>query len=153
MYTDPILTLEEQKIWLAKIEKNDKELYWIIEIDNTSIGILSINHIDNVNRRCSWAYYIGNTSFRGRGIATILECNVYDYVFNTLKLNKLCCEVFEFNRKVIEIHKKFGTEIEGILKQHICKNNTFYNIVCMGITIDTWNRIKHNYKYEKIYIE
>lgn len=50
---------------------------------------------------------------------------MYDYVFNTLKLNKLCCEVFEFNRKVIEIHKKFGTEIEGILKQHICKTIHF----------------------------
>lgn len=153
MYTNPILDLEKQKIWFSKIQKSDKDLYWIIEIDNTEIGVLSINNIDRVNKRCTWAYYIGNTSFRGRGIATTLECNIYNYVFDILNFNKLSCEVFEFNDKVIEIHKKFGSEVEGVFKQQIFKNSKFYNIVCMGITKNVWNNIKELYNYEKIYIE
>ena len=35
MYTNPILDLEKQKIWFSKIQKSDKDLYWIIEIHNT----------------------------------------------------------------------------------------------------------------------
>ncbi|WP_271808466.1 UDP-4-amino-4,6-dideoxy-N-acetyl-beta-L-altrosamine N-acetyltransferase [Clostridium beijerinckii] len=153
MYTDPVLNLDKQKAWFSEIQKSYKELYWIIEIDNTEIGVLSINNIDNYNKRCTWAYYIGDTSFRGRGIATTLECNIYNYVFDVLNLNKLCCEVFEFNDKVINIHKKFGSEIEGIFRQHIYKNGEFHNIVCMGITKKIWNNIKGQYNYEKIYIE
>lgn len=153
MYTDPKLTLEIQKEWYHKIMKSKNGFYWIIEFDDVSIGMLTINEIDEVNKKCSWGYYIGDISFRGKGIARILECNVYDYVFYELNLNKLCSEVFEFNGKVIAIHKKFGSEIEGILKDHIRKNNKFYNVVAMGITKQRWDSIKEQYEYEKILIE
>lgn len=153
MYTDPILNIENQRKWLKRIEECKNELHWIIEIDNISIGILNITDINNLHKRCTWAYYIGDTSFRGRGIATTLECNIYNYVFETLKLNKLCCEVLEFNDKVVSIHKKFGSEVEGILKEHILKNGKFNNVVSMAITASKWNDIKHKYNYEKIYIE
>lgn len=125
----------------------------MIVIDDTAIGVLNLTEIDKRNKRCSWAYYIGDTSFRGRGIARTLECNIYDYVFEFLGLNKLCCEVFTFNEKVISIHKKFGSEIEGTLKQHILKNGQFYDIVSMAITKDKWIKIKSDYEYEKILIE
>lgn len=153
MYTDPVLDLEKQKKWFDKIQTSLKDLYWIIEIDNIGIGLISINNIDRKNKRCSWGYYIADMSFRGRGIARELECNIYDYVFYTLKLNKLSSEVFEFNDKVIKIHEKFGSEIEGILKNHIYKNNKFYNVVFMGIMKNKWDEIKKKYEYKKIKIE
>ena len=88
----------------------------------------------------------------GKGIARHLECNIYDFVFYTLKLNKLCCEVFSFNEKVISIHEKFGSIVEGKLIEHICKSGKFYDIVTMGITRNRWNDIKSNYVYDKINI-
>lgn len=153
MYTDPVLDMDTQRKWLKKINSTDDNLYWIIEIDNVSIGVISINKIDELNKKCTWGYYIGNTSFRGRGIARSLECNIYDYVFDKLKLNKLCSEVFEFNDKVVKIHEKFGSEIEGMLKDHIFKNGQFYNVVTMGMLADKWHSIRDNYNYEKIYME
>lgn len=153
MYTDPIITLDDQLKWYEKISNDKSSLYWKIVIDGDAIGVLSLNNIDYINSRCSWAYYIGNTSCRGRGIATTLECNIYDYVFNKLNLNKLCCEVFEFNDKVVSIHKKFGSEVEGILREHIIKNNEKYNVVVMGILKSKWDQIKKNYKYDDIFME
>ena len=153
MYTDPKLNMNLQKKWLQSIKKDNTVRYWMIEIDKEKIGVINLCDIDFKNQRCYWAYYIGNTSFRGRGIATALECNIYDYVFQTMELNKLCCEVFAFNEKVISIHKKFGSEVEGTLKQHIYKNGEFYDIVCMGITKEKWSKIKNTYDYEKIEIE
>jgi hypothetical protein len=153
MYTDPKLSIEKQREWYDKVSGSTSEKYWLIAIDDTAIGVLNLTEIDERNKRCSWAYYIGDTSFRGRGIARILECNIYDYVFEFLGLNKLCCEVFTFNEKVISIHEKFGSEIEGTLKQHIFKNGQFYDIVSMAITKDKWNKIKSDYEYEKILIE
>lgn len=153
MYTDPQLSIEKQLEWYDKVSDNTSEKYWLIVIDNTAIGVLNLTGIDERNKRCSWAYYIGDASFRGRGIARTLECNIYDYVFEFLGLNKLCCEVFTFNEKVISIHEKFGSEIEGTLKQHILKNGQFYDIVSMAITKDKWINIKSDYEYEKILIE
>lgn len=153
MYTDPILTLEKQKEWFEFIQNDDSVKYWVIKIDGVKIGVINLRDIDYVNRRCTWGYYIGDNSFRGRGIATTLECNMYDYVFYVLGLNKFWCEVFTFNEKVISIHAKFGSVIEGTLKQHIYKNGEYYDIVSMAITKNEWEEIKDKYSYEKIYIE
>jgi len=153
MYSEPVLDMQKQTQWFNKIELSESDKYWIIVIDDTPIGVLNLTNIDYKNKRSDWAYYIGDTSFRGRGIARSLECNIYDYVFYELELNKLCCEVFTFNEKVISMHEKYGSEIEGTLKQHIQKNGMFYDIVKMGITRDKWELIKGNYEYEKISIE
>lgn len=153
MYTDPKLNLEKQIEWYEQVVSSSAERYWLIVIDDIAIGVLNLTEIDERNRRCSWAYYIGDTSFRGRGIARSLECNIYDYVFEDLGLNKLCCEVFIFNEKVISIHEKFGSEIEGTLKQHIFKNGEFHDVVTMAITKDKWLKIKSDYEYDKILIE
>jgi RimJ/RimL family protein N-acetyltransferase len=68
----------------------------------------------------------------------MVELNVYTYVFDVLKLNKLCCEVFCSNDLVIKIHEKYGSKIEGTLKQHILKNGQFHDIVTMGILKSEW---------------
>jgi RimJ/RimL family protein N-acetyltransferase len=82
MYTDPVLTLEGQQKWFDYIQKDQTTMHWLIMIDDVKIGLINLYDIDYKNKRCSWAYYIGDTSFRGRGIATTLECNIYDYVFD-----------------------------------------------------------------------
>ena len=153
MYTNPTLTIEGQKKWLKAISKSAEVLYWIIEFDNTPIGVMNICDMDKVNKKCSWAYYIGDTSFRGRGIAVTLECNIYDYVFNVLGLNKLCCEVFETNDKVVRMHEKFGSETEGLLREHIIKEDKKYNVVTMGILKQKWDTSRETFRYEKIIIE
>ncbi|WP_371372068.1 UDP-4-amino-4,6-dideoxy-N-acetyl-beta-L-altrosamine N-acetyltransferase [Sporomusa aerivorans] len=153
MYTDPKLTLEDQQKWFEKIQSDPSVRYWLIEVDGTEIGVINLVDIDYVNLRCCWAYYIADISFRGRGLGKILECNMYDYVFETLGQNKLWCEVFTFNEGVIHIHQRFGSEIEGTLKQHICKNGKFYDIVRMGILRDKWQNTKGKFSYEKIEIE
>ena len=153
MYTDPVLTLEIQEKWFDSIKNDTSVKYWMIKIDGVKIGVINLRDIDYINRRCTWGYYIGDNSFRGRGIASTLECNIYDYVFNILNLNKFWCEVFSFNEKVISIHERCGSIIEGTLKQHIYKNGEFFDIVMMAITKDRWEEIKDNYSYEKIYIE
>ena len=153
MYTDPKLTLESQQLWLKSLAQNQNVLYWIIEYDNIPIGVINICDIDKVNNKCAWAYYIGDTNFRGKGIATLLECNIYDFVFYSLGLNKLACEVFEHNDRVIKLHLKFGTEIEGLLKGHIIKGEEKYNVVTMGILKCKWDITRKNYSYDKILIE
>lgn len=153
MYTDPIITEESQKIWFRSISYDKSIKVWIIQYDGKDIGLLNISNIDEVNRKCEWAYYIADNSFRGKGIGGTLECNIYDYVFNKLGLNKLCCEVFVFNDKVVKLHEKYGSEIEGLRKEHIIKNNEKYDIVEMAILKDKWERIRSNYNYNCIEIE
>lgn len=153
MYTDPVLTFEEQKKWYERIKTDDLKKYWIINYGGMDIGLLNLYDIDYANMRCEWAYYIADTSFRGKGIARNLECNIYDYVFFDLNMNKLGCEVFSFNDSVVRIHEKFGSEIEGVRKEHIIKNGEKYDIVLMAMSKEKWERIRTDFSYETIEIQ
>jgi len=155
MFTDPKLTISSQLEWYKKISASSFDKYWIVELlqEEIPVGVISLNKIDYVNLHCSWAYYIGDLRARGKGLATILECNINDYVFDTLKLNKIWGEAFKFNEKVISIHQKFGNKIEGVFKDHIFKNGQFYDVVRYAIRKEEWLQIRSNFNYVRIDIE
>jgi len=153
MYTSPNLTLKDQQKWFDEKVTKDDNKYWIVSVDGEKIAYVSVYDIDKVNNRASWAYYIGSPSCNGKGIGSQIELNIIDYVFNNLKLNKLCCEVFSFNTQVIKLHEKFGFEVEGVFKSHIFKNDVFYDVVTMGLLLTDWENIESDLYINKAEFE
>ncbi len=140
MYTDFEPNIERQRAWFKSISSNNTRLDWVITVDGEDVGLVSIVCIDRVNRRCEWAYYLASPSVRGKGIGKSVEMNILAYVFETLELNKLCCEVFCSNEIVIKIHEKYGSVVEGTRRQHIFKDGQFHDIVQMGILREDWEK-------------
>ena len=155
MYTDPRLTLEDQRRWFERVSRSPRDRVWIIELidGDKPVGLLSLSEIDTVNRRCSWAYYIGDATVRGAGLAKSLELNVYAYVFETLGLEKLCCEVLAFNDRVVALHEKFGSKVEGTLRRHVWKNGEAFDVVRMGILRSEWLATREQWRYAPVEIE
>ena len=153
MYTEPQLTMKMQNKWFDTINNDPTCKYWIIECENNKIGIVNLTNIDTQNSMCSWGHYIADTLLRGKGIGRTLEYNIYDYVLLGLALNKLAVEVLAFNEHAISLHKKCGSQIEGVLRQHIKKDNNYYDVVVMGILREEWIERRKNLVYTKISIE
>jgi UDP-4-amino-4,6-dideoxy-N-acetyl-beta-L-altrosamine N-acetyltransferase len=153
MFTDPDLTLETQLQWFNSIENNSECRYWVIEMNKEKIGLVSLNDIDMTNRRCSWGHYIAEVSYRGIGIGKILEYNIYDYVLIKLGLNRLNVEVLAFNERAINLHKKCGSQVEGVLRQHIKKGDNYYDVVIMGILRNEWLGLRQTLNYQTIVID
>lgn len=150
MYTDPLLTMKEQKKWYEKIKTDETRRDWVINVEGEDVGLISLTNIDNIHKRCNWAYYIASTTMRGKGIGKSVELNIYHFVFESLNLNKLCCEVFSFNEKVITLHQKYGSMIEGVRREHIYKNGSYYDIVEMAILKKDWlNNIKDKFEFQR----
>ena len=153
MYTEPQLTIEMQNKWFEGINNDPTCKHWIIKLENKKIGIVNLTNIDTQNSRCSWGHYIADPLLRGKGIGRILEYNIYDYVLLELKLNKLMVEILAFNEHAISLHEKCGSQIEGILRQHIKKGNNYYDLVVMGILREKWIEQRKNLDYKKISID
>ena len=150
MYTDAQITVEEQKNWYERIKNDTSQKYWLIEYDNIKLGLVSIYNIKQNFKHCSWAFYLGNTEVRGAGIGSKVEYTILNYVFETMQFNKLMCEVFSFNEKVIQMHKKFGFKEEGLYKEHILKGEKYFDVVALAILKSEWNKVKDQLK-ESIY--
>ena len=138
MNTDPVLTIDGQKKWFDKVLKNATQKYWIICVDDVPVGMLQLMDIDTVNSRCSWGYYIAEIEYRSLQLAMYLEWNLYNYVFDILKLHKLCNETFVENAQVVKLHLLCGSKQDGIMRDHIYKNGKFYDVSIGSIIADEW---------------
>lgn len=153
MNTDPKLTMDDQKKWYEKIASDLTQRNWVIYVDEIPSGFINVFDIDSVNKKCSWGYYIGNQKIRSLKLATFLEWNLYEYVFENLKLNKLCNETFALNRQVIQLHKLCGGQEDGIMRQHICKNGEFYDVSVGSILATEWEQKRQMIKFERFTFE
>jgi UDP-4-amino-4,6-dideoxy-N-acetyl-beta-L-altrosamine N-acetyltransferase len=150
MPTDPVIDLKKQPQWLKWVKESDNLKKWIIEVDKTPIGVISLSDIDMEKKSCSWGYYIGNKALSSLKLVFSLEMSLYDYVFDSLGLKELHNEVFTINKGVVQIHLACGSWIEKVTENEVEKNGKFFNVSHMSITKDKWNEIKGSKKYEKI---
>jgi RimJ/RimL family protein N-acetyltransferase len=138
------ISTEMQKKWFENVKLMDSQLHWIITVDGVDAGYAAVKNIDLDNERCEFAsLYIGEEQFLLNGIGALSEYKVIDYLYSTYpKINKIYCEVLDFNKKVIQLHKKFGFVIEGELKQHYFINGQFNNVILLALFKNNWNETK-----------
>lgn len=142
MYTDHIITQEEHDRWFETAMKDPSRRYWIIVCDGKDVGLVNIYGIDHQNRRCTWAFYIASPDVRGKGVGSFVEYSILRYVFDELKLNKLCCEVLAFNEAVVNMHKGFGFKQEGLYREHIIKGGQPHDVVALAMLHSEWKELK-----------
>jgi UDP-4-amino-4,6-dideoxy-N-acetyl-beta-L-altrosamine N-acetyltransferase len=138
MYSDHLIGQAEHERWFAQALNAPERRYWIIERDGEGVGLASLTRIDPANRKCDWAYYLGETSTRGQGIGACVEYIVLQQVFGPMGLNKLCCEVFADNEAVWRLHESFGFTREALYREHVLKDGVFRDVIGLGILARDW---------------
>lgn len=153
MNTDPILTMQSQLEWYSSLKNNPSQVNWVINFEAVPVGLISLLNIDRVNHRCSWGYYIAERDYRSLRLATFLEWNLYDYVFDFLGLHKLCYETFTENAWVVKLHAMCGSKEEGIMRHHIFKNSRYHDVTIGSILAEEWLELRKSTRYEKFIFE
>lgn len=141
MYTENYITPEQQQNWFNNLNKQ-KSIYWIIVYNGQKLGLASVTGIDQILQSCYWAFYLGDTTLRGAGIGGKVEFKVLDYVFFELELNKLRCEVFVSNNKVIKMHEKFGFRREAYYREHCVKGKEKLDVVGLALLKSEWIQLR-----------
>jgi UDP-4-amino-4,6-dideoxy-N-acetyl-beta-L-altrosamine N-acetyltransferase len=154
MYTDFEPSIEHQRQWFEAICRDRTRMDWVIWLDGAAVGLLSIVRLDAVNQRCEWAFYLASLDLRGKGVGRALELNVLRYVFEELGMNKLCCEVLASNQKVVQLHERLGSVVEGRRREHVRKRGAFLDVIEMGILRADWEReVRQVHAYERAVFE
>lgn len=115
MYNAHVISQQEHDAWFTRALADTPAPYLVFLQEKKPIGFMSFTNISNLNGRCYWAFYLGETDVP-RGSGSVMEFFALDYAFLTLKIRKLCCEVFTFNAGVINFMKNSDSLTkEGLL--------------------------------------
>ena len=149
MYTDSHITSEDQIKWFHQLNKETTR-YWLIMYNGRKLGLAYVTEISRSLNSCYWGFYLGDSSTRGAGIGAKVEFNVLEYVFNHLGLNKLRCEVFVHNYRVVKMHEKFGFRREAYYREHCVKGNEKLDVVGLAILKNEWKLLR-DFQKARIY--
>lgn len=145
MYTDPLITYEQQMQWFKKVSQSD-DLYWIIVQDGEPVGLASLVDWDKKNNRITGGAYIAIKNSDTFRLAVELQLNLLNYAFNVLNVNKVCGEVISENVGTLKVLEMCGSVREGVLREHILKNGKYYDVVIQSTIKSDWERIKKRLK-------
>ena len=136
------LTREMEEEWFDNL-KNREDLFLFsifISLENGNeriIGNCSIG-VDWKNRVGTSGIVIGEKDCLGKGYGTEAMKLLIKYGFNTLNLNRIQLETYEFNIRAFKSYKKAGFIEEGKRRQAIYVNGKYHDAYMLGILKSEW---------------
>ncbi len=135
IYQKPF-TRQTHENWIkTMVETGKVDQFIICDKTNhfTPVGSVYIRDIDMTHKKAEYGIFIGEESARGKGIGTNAAKLMLEYCFENKMLHRVFLRVFADNEQAIRSYEKAGFLREALLKDDVCINGTYRDIVLMGI--------------------
>src|SRR5699024_1023557 len=148
-FEEPYQSLGELQSLYKKHLLDNSERRFIIEQDQTRVGIVELVEIDFIHSNCEIQIII-DPKYGGKGYAKTAFKMAIDYAFLVLNLHKIYLYVYVNNEKQIHIYKEQNFTIEGTLLEHFYTSGDYSNCHIMGLLKKNWvNQFKDDLSYVK----
>ncbi len=137
---NPISSYSQQQ-WYEKICRNGDMALSVFykatpEAKPQLVGSSGLYDINQRHQRATWKTLRLASPFQGKGLAYEASYMLMEYGFFTLNLNKISCDVFPDNQKVIKLLDRLGFQREGELHQHYFHQGDFKDVLVYGLLRD-----------------
>ena len=135
LFSDEPPTIESHIRWFEQMQaRGDRQEFVIIErATGRAIGAIGLSNIDRVHRRAEYGILIGEADARGQGLAREASELLLDYAFHTLQLHRVYLLTFADHEAARRLYEHLGFQVEGTLRDHVCKHGIFRDVVEMAI--------------------
>lgn len=131
-------TRQGHENWIHTMIETGKAVQMIIleEAGNRPVGSVYIRDIDAIHHKGEYGIFIGEESARGKGYGTAAARLMIRYAFRELKLHRLFLRVYADNMQAIGSYEKAGFRREAYLRDDVCINGSYRDIVLMAVLED-----------------
>lgn len=130
-----LFTRESHENWIRTMVETGKVVQMMICLKETdeAVGSVYIRDIDHHHNKAEYGIFIGNAGSRGRGIGTAAAKLMIQYSFKELQLHRLFLRAFADNRQAIGSYEKAGFVREAYLRDDVCIDGVYRDIVLMAV--------------------
>jgi UDP-4-amino-4,6-dideoxy-N-acetyl-beta-L-altrosamine N-acetyltransferase len=135
LFSDAPPSREAHLRWLGQLQaRGDRHEFVIVDLESARIvGTIGLSHIDRRHRRAEYGVLVGEPDARGKGLAAEASRLLLQYAFGELGLHRVFLHVFLDNEPALRLYERLGFKTEGRLRQHVCKDGRFRDVVVMAI--------------------
>lgn len=125
------ISIDQQKNWMDNMmDMTGNSKRFIIEKDNTPIGMVGLYAINYINKNCEFGIYIGEVSFHGNGYGTEATKLILNFAYNNLNLNKVKLMVNAGN-PAVRMYERLEFEKIGWLKKERFIDGKYVDVLMM----------------------
>ena len=130
-----LFTRESHENWIrTKVETGDVVQMIICETgSDRPVGSVYVRDVDRTHHKAEYGIFIGEADARGKGYGTAAAKLMIRYCFEEMKLHRLFLRVYAENQQAIKSYEKAGFEREALLRDDVCIEGKYRDIVLMGI--------------------
>lgn len=111
MLNQNIITREEHLNWIENIKRKKNYKFWVVYINGIPIGSVYLHNIDHINLTSEWGFYIGDDTYKGKGLSKCILFKFLGMVFEEINYEILFTKVISNNIAALNIYKNFKFEI------------------------------------------
>ena len=106
---------------------------FVIEERNQPIGLFSLYDLRALVRSIKFGMLL-DKEHQNKKIAVTVGQIICPYIFKRVGLNKLECEIVEFDTRLIASMKLWNFKVDGVNRDGAFLNGEFYNCITMSLT-------------------
>ena len=130
-----LFTRESHEHWIRTMVETGRVVQMMIcETDSDRpVGSVYLRDIDRQHKKAEYGIFIGEQDARGKGYGTMAARLMIRYAFEEMGLHRLFLRAFADNAQAIRSYEKAGFEREACLREDVCIDGCYRDIVLMGI--------------------
>ena len=140
------MTVADELAFLDRVGKSSTDLVLGISLtaDDRLVGVTGFHRINDRDRSSVFGILIGQPTDWDKGYGSQATRLMIDLAFETMNLNRVMLDVYEFNERGIHAYEKLGFQREGVLRQHHYWGGRYWDTIVMSILRSEWDAAKRD---------
>jgi len=138
-YDIPISVAGTEK-WFDSHVNDTNRFDAVMEADGVPVGTIGLLSIDRKNSKAEYYVAMGETSYKGKGVAKEASRLILQYGFEKLGLNRIYLFTETDNIAAQKLFEKVGFTREGIIRQDIISHGKYVDRVAYGYLKEDWDK-------------
>ena len=138
LHYDLPLSIEKTERWFDSHVGETGRYDTVIEVDQVPVGLIGLLSIDQKNSKAEYYVTVGETAYKGKGVAAKASYLILKYGFEELGLNRIYLFAETENLAAARLYEKVGFKLEGILKKDVFSHGDYADRYVYGYLREDW---------------